>query len=132
MSSRFCLDSYIVKRVFLCFSHQTAPHLLQWQYELSDALLAAKLGQQFVRVHALAVASLHQLGHDPLHLLLLGHSPEQLVVEDLTNGGRRKRGDWGARQDVKTDCMSKNTHPEYTSKTFSESDFNQSFKLNTC
>lgn len=74
------------------------PHLLQWQYELGDALLAAKLGQQLVGVHALAVSSLHQLGNDPLHLLLLSHGPEELVVEDLTNGGRGKRGDWGARQ----------------------------------
>lgn len=72
--------------LFIFFTSNPIPaHLLQWQYELGDALLAAKLGQQLVGVHALAVSSLHQLGDDPLHLLLLSHSPKQLVVENLTD-----------------------------------------------
>lgn len=57
--------------------------LLQWQYETGDALLATELGQQLVGVHALAVPSLHQLGHDSFHLLLLSHGSKQLVVENL-------------------------------------------------
>lgn len=91
------------KKVFLSISNQIPPHLLQWQYELGDALLAAEVGQQLVGVHALAVPSLHQLGDDPLHLLLLGNSPEQLVVEDLTN---REKG----RIQIKHDFMSENTN----------------------
>lgn len=66
------------------FPHRIPPHLLQWQYELGDALLAAEVGQQFVGVHTLAVSCLHQLGDDPLHLFLRSHGSEQLVVEDLT------------------------------------------------
>lgn len=58
-------------------------HLLQGQDETGDALLAAELGQQLVGVHALAVPSLHQLGHDSLHFLLLGNGSIQLVVENL-------------------------------------------------
>lgn len=46
--------------LFIFFTSSAIPaHLLQWQYELGDALLAAKLGQQLVGVHALAVSSLH-------------------------------------------------------------------------
>lgn len=67
------------------------PHLLQRQYELGDALLAAETGQQLVGVHTLAVSSLHQFGDDPLNLLLLRHSPEQLIVEDLTIRQEQKR-----------------------------------------
>lgn len=65
-------------------------HLLQRQYELGDALLAAKVGQQLVGVHTLAVSSLHQLGNDALHLLLLSHSPKQLVVENLIKGKQER------------------------------------------
>lgn len=80
------MDSCIFKHFFsYIFLHEIPAHLLQGQYELGDALLAAKLGQKLVGVHALAVSSLHQLGDDPLHLLLLSHSTEQLVVEDLTD-----------------------------------------------
>lgn len=61
-------------------------HLLEWQNELGDALLAAETGEHLVGVHALAVAGLHQLGDDPLHLLLLGYGTKQLVVEDLGEG----------------------------------------------
>lgn len=60
------------------------PHLLQGQHELGDAVSAAELGQQLVRVHALAVSSLHQLGDYSFHFLFLGHGAEQLVVEDLS------------------------------------------------
>lgn len=59
-------------------------HLLQWQYELGDALLAAEAGQQFIRVHTLTVSRLHQFGDNPLHLFLCSHGSEQLIVEDLT------------------------------------------------
>ena len=59
------------------------PHLFEWQDELGDALLATVLAHQLVGHHALAVACLHQLGHDALHLLLLRQVSKQLVVEDL-------------------------------------------------
>lgn len=77
--------------IFIFFSSNQLPaHLLQRQYELGDALLAAELSQQLIGVHALAVSGLHQLGDDPLHLLLLSHSAEQFIVEDLTHGGKKE------------------------------------------
>lgn len=69
---------------------RTVPHLLQRQYELGDALLTAETGQQLIGVHTLAVSSFHQFGDNPLNLLLLRHSTEQLVVEDLTNSEENK------------------------------------------
>lgn len=72
-----------------CIFNLTTPlaHLLERQNECGDALLAAEMGEHLVGVHALAVAGLHQLGDNPLHLLFLCHGPEQLVIEDLA--GRR-------------------------------------------
>lgn len=75
-------------------SHYPLAHLLERQDERGDALLAAEAGEHLVGVHALAVAGLHQLGDNALHLLLLRHGPEQLVVEDL--GGKAR----GAIHDV--------------------------------
>lgn len=65
-------------------------HLLQRQDELGDALFAAEASQQLVRLHALAVPRLHQLGNDALNFFFLGHRSKKLVVEDLTK--RRQRG----------------------------------------
>lgn len=99
---------FIIK-ILICFSlihfkccvlfNQSPSHLLQWQNKPGDTLLAAEAGQQLIGVHALAVPGLHQLGDDPLHLLLLCNRPEQLVVEDLADK-EEGRGDKIIANDV--------------------------------
>lgn len=58
-------------------------YLFEWQDEVDDALLTAKLAEQLVRVGAFAMTGLHHLGNDSFDVLLLGYGSEQLVVEDL-------------------------------------------------
>lgn len=58
-------------------------YLFEWQDEVDDALLAAELSEQLVRVGAFAVAGLHHLWNDSSDVLLLGYGSKQLVVEDL-------------------------------------------------